>query len=94
MEVINEKWIAALTGGASPCWAPSFMRRVGQGIAAPGPGTDMWITAKQMQDIMDKMPLKDGKPGCLQHATVQRQHLRGCAFIRITESDGPHTHGD
>jgi mannose-6-phosphate isomerase-like protein (cupin superfamily) len=60
---------------------------------APGPGQDMWITAQQMQDIMAKMPMKDGKPGAFSTRLFNASTF-SCAFIRITESDGPHTHGD
>lgn len=59
----------------------------------PGPGQDMLITAQQMQDIMAKMPMKDGKPGPFSTRLFNASTF-SCAFIRITESDGPHTHGD
>ena len=60
---------------------------------APGPGQDLLITAQQMQDIMAKMPMKDGKPGPFSTRLFNASTF-SCAFIRITESDGPHTHGD
>ena len=57
------------------------------GVKTPGAGTDMWITAKQMQEIMDK------QPGAFSTRLFNASTF-SCAFIRITESDGPHTHGD
>jgi len=60
---------------------------------APGPGQDMLITAQQMKDIMAKMPMKDGKPAAFSTRLFNASTF-SCAFIRITESDGPHTHGN
>ena len=59
----------------------------------PGAGQDLLITAQQMQEIMAKMPMKDGKPGPFSTRLFNASTF-SCAFIRITESDGPHTHGD
>src|SRR5580658_5483333 len=60
----------------------------GQGAPkTPGAGTDMWITSQQMQDIIAK------QPGAFSTRLFNASTF-SCAFIRITESDGPHTHGD
>ena len=79
--------VAALT-----C-AVALAQQNGNANKAPGAGQDLLITAQQMQDIMAKMPMKDGKPGAFSTRLFNASTF-SCAFIRITESDGPHTHGD
>jgi mannose-6-phosphate isomerase-like protein (cupin superfamily) len=53
----------------------------------------MYITAEQMQDILDKGPVKDGKPGALS-TRLFNANTFSCAFIRVVSTDQPHTHGD
>ena len=70
-------------------------RARGQGPnAAKAPTNEgLYITAEQMQDILDKGPVKDGKPGSLSTRLFNASTF-SCAFIRVVAIDQPHTHGD
>jgi len=61
--------------------------------AAKAPTTeDLLVTAAQMQDILQKGPVKDGKPGSLS-TRLFNASTYSCAFIRLSEPDKPHAHG-
>lgn len=64
----------------------------GPGGVKPPKHEDMQITGAQMQAILDKVPMKDGKV-----ATVSTRLFTdttySCSFIRVAEPDTPHTHG-
>jgi mannose-6-phosphate isomerase-like protein (cupin superfamily) len=64
----------------------------GPGGAKPPKNEDMLFTAAQMQDILQKVPLKDGKPATVS-TRLFTDSTYSCSFIRMTEPDKPHTHG-
>jgi len=63
------------------------------GTAGAGTHGDKLFTVEQMQEILDKGPVVNGKPAGLS-TRLFGTNTYSCAFIRISEPDQPHTHGD
>ena len=64
----------------------------GPGGVKPAKNEDMQVTATQMQAILDKVPMKDGKVATVS-TRLFTDSTYSCSFIRVTEPDTPHTHG-
>lgn len=63
------------------------------GTAGAGTHGDKLFTVDQLQEILAKGPTKDGKPAGLS-TRLFGTNTYSCAYIRISDPDQPHTHGD
>jgi mannose-6-phosphate isomerase-like protein (cupin superfamily) len=63
------------------------------GTAGAGDHGDKLFTVEQMQEILAKGPVKNGKPAGLS-TRLFGTNTYSCAFIRISDPDQPHTHGE
>jgi mannose-6-phosphate isomerase-like protein (cupin superfamily) len=72
------------------CGAVAFAQ--GPGGVKPPKNEDMQITGAQMQKILDKVPMKDGKVATVS-TRLFTDSTYSCSFIRVAEPDTPHTHG-
>ena len=64
----------------------------GPGGAKAPKNEDMQFTRAQMQAILDKVPMKDGKIATVSTRLIT-DSTYSCSFIRVAEPDTPHTHG-
>jgi mannose-6-phosphate isomerase-like protein (cupin superfamily) len=72
------------------CGAVAFAQ--GPGGVKPPKNEDMQVTSAEMQDILQKTPMKDGKVASVS-TRLFTDSTYSCSFIRVTEPDVPHTHG-
>jgi mannose-6-phosphate isomerase-like protein (cupin superfamily) len=64
----------------------------GPGGVKPPKNEDMQFTGSQMQAILEKVPLKNGKVATVS-TRLFTDSTYSCSFIRVAEPDTPHSHG-
>jgi mannose-6-phosphate isomerase-like protein (cupin superfamily) len=77
--------LIALFGAASAAMAQSAPNK-------PPTDASLYVSASDLQNIMQAVPMKDGKPGAFSKRLFA-DSTYSAAFIRLNEPDQPHAHG-
>ena len=80
----------AFAQNAAPAARPG---QTSPGTTGAGTHGDKLFTVAQMQEILAKGPVKNGQPAGLS-TRLFGTNTYSCAFIRISEADQPHSHGE